>query len=100
MILKFVIARAKFYTKWNGGEVVYLCGFSDKLYITIAFKTASNDLDAFTYYDTNTGPWILKPNGTVLSKASTHGYITNWLPDNKYKRVEMILQHGAKAFNI
>lgn len=99
-ITKFVLLRTQIFARIKGGEVVYLNDYADKLYITIAYKTNTEDLDAFTYFDSKVGPLILLPNGRVKSKNLTYGYVSNWLPFDKYKRLEMILQRGAIAFNI
>ena len=95
-----MLARTILIAKLRKAEVVYLTDYDNNLYITVASKTETENLFAYTYFDTSIGPLLLVPDGTIQSVSGTVEYIKNWLPYDQYNRIEMILRYGIEPFNI
>lgn len=100
LLIRFMLARTILIAKLRKAEVVYLTDYDNNLYITVASKTETENLFAYTYFDTSIGPLLLVPDGTIQSVSGTVEYIKNWLPYDQYNRIEMILRYGIEPFNI
>jgi hypothetical protein len=102
LIFKILVIQHYIISIFTHGKIVYLISDSNNCYISIAWPVNksidTSMLISYSFYLTKIGKIFLIPNGKVLNENFDTGYIINWLPVNKYKRMEMILQYDIKPF--